>query len=44
MGQRVVLSQGSNEVSLAQLPSGMYLVQVFNKDMEPVKSEQIMKE
>jgi hypothetical protein len=44
MGQRVVLSQGNNEVSLAQLPSGMYLVQVFNKDMQPVKSEQIMKE
>jgi hypothetical protein len=44
MGQRVVLSQGNNEVSLAQLPSGMYLVQVFNKDMQPVKSERIMKE
>jgi hypothetical protein len=44
MGQRVVLSQGNNEVSLAQLPSGMYLVQVFNKDMQPMKSEQIRKE
>ncbi len=42
MGQKVVATQVSNEVSLAQLPAGMYLVQVFNKDMELVKSEKVI--
>ncbi len=44
IGQKVVAAQSSNEVSLAQLPTGMYLVQVFNKDMELVKSEKVIKE
>ena len=44
MGEKVVDSKGSNEVNLAQLPAGMYLVQVFNKDMELVKSEKVIKE
>jgi len=43
IGQQVVCSQGSNEVSLAHLPAGMYIVQVFNKDMELLKSEKIVK-
>ena len=42
MGQKVVATQVSNEVSLAQLPAGMYLVQVFNKDMQLVKSEKVI--
>ncbi len=42
MGQKVVAAQGSNEVNLAQLPSGMYMVQVFNKDGELVKSEKVI--
>jgi hypothetical protein len=42
MGQKVVASQGSNEVSLEHLPAGMYMVQIFNKDMELVKSEKVI--
>ncbi len=42
MGQKVVSAEGSNEVNLAHLPVGMYMVQVFNKDMELVKSEKII--
>ena len=42
MGQKVVVAQGCNEVNLAQLPAGMYLVQVFNKDMQLVKSEKVI--
>ncbi len=44
MGQKVVTSQNSNEVNLANLPAGMYMVQVLNKDMELVKSEKVIKE
>ena len=44
MGQKLVTSHGSNELSLAHLPAGLYLVQVFNKDMELVKSEKVIKE
>ena len=44
MGQKVVAAQGSNELSLAQLPAGVYLVQVFNKDGVLVKSEQVVRE
>ncbi len=44
MGQKLVSSQDSKEVSLAQLPAGMYLVQVFNNDMELVKSEKVIRE
>ena len=42
MGQKLVSSQDSKEVSLAQLPAGMYLVQVFNNDMELEKSEKVI--
>jgi hypothetical protein len=44
MGQKVVASQGSNEINLSNLPVGMYMVQVFSKDMELVKSEKIMRQ
>lgn len=44
MGQKVAASQGCNEVSLATLPPGMYMVQVFSKDMAMVKSEKVVKE
>ena len=44
IGQKLESSQDSNEVNLAQLPSGMYLVQVLNKNGELVKSEKVIKE
>ncbi len=42
MGQKLVAAQNTNEVSLANLPMGLYLVQVYSKDMELVKSEKVI--
>ena len=44
MGQKVVASQGSNDVSLAHLPAGMYMVQVLSKDGEIISTTKIVKE
>ncbi len=44
MGQKLVAAQNTYEVSLANLPMGLYLVQVYSKDMELVKSEKVIKE
>lgn len=44
MGQKVLAPEISNEISLASLPNGNYIVHVFNKDMELMSKVKVVKE
>jgi alpha-tubulin suppressor-like RCC1 family protein len=44
MGEKVVAAQNANEINLSELPVGLYMVQVYGKDMELLKSMKLVKE